>query len=362
VGTRSFNLTVRLPINVSAGTIPIVVDYVHLTGEAVLYFSIGRQQRIDIPAIQAAAAASEAVIFVGGITAMLEGEEMDVYEDGFAGGDRTKIELPPVQRNVLAALKTTGKPLVFVLCAGSAIAFDPVGINAVVDAFYPGQAGGTAVADVLFGHYNPGGRLPITFYRKTEDLPAFGTYSMAGHTYRFFTGSPLYPFGHGLSYTRFAYEKLVVPANAAVNSTVAISFYLRNTGAKGGDEVVQVYVKAKRAGEPVKSLRCFQRKFLVKGATSNISVNLPAADFAVFNETSGPLELAAGEFAVCVGGSSADTALLCKDVTLSTGSAARQPSTAVVAAVTAVAGVVIIGIVIAVVACWKSTPKGAERL
>jgi beta-glucosidase len=212
VGTRSFNLTVEMPVNFSTGSYPVVVDYVHLTGEAVLYFSIGRQQPIDRSAVLSSARNADVVVFVGGITAGLEGEEMAVYEDGFAGGDRTKIELPKVQRDLLALIKTSGKPVVFVLCAGSAMAFDAAGLNAVVDAFYPGQAGGTAVADVLFGLYNPAGRLPITFYRKTEDLPDFENYSLVGRTYRYFTGDVLYPFGHGLSYTTFKYEKLSVPS------------------------------------------------------------------------------------------------------------------------------------------------------
>jgi beta-glucosidase len=362
VGTRSFNLTVSRPVNFSAGAFPIVVEYVHFTGEAVLFFAVGRQQPVDVPGLAAAASASDVVVFVGGITAGLEGEEMDVYEEGFAGGDRTLIELPKVQMEVLEVLKAAGKPVVFVLCAGGAVAFDPTRVNAAVDAFYPGQAGGTAVADVLFGKYNPAGRLPVTFYRRTQDLPAFGDYNMAGHTYRYFNGEVLYPFGHGLSYTTFAYERLSVPANASLNSTVEVTFDLRNTGAKGGDEVAQVYVKANRAGEPVKALKWFQRRFVAQGAVAPMTANLSAADFTVFNETTGAVEVVPGTFTVCVGGSSAEAALTCRNLTLGESQREKKPALAVMISVIAVAGAAIIGVVVAVVLCWKRTPDGVERL
>jgi beta-glucosidase len=170
------------------------------------------------------ATSADLIVFVGGISAQLEGEEMHVDYEGFAGGDRLNIELPALQRQLLEELHATGKPIVFVDMSGSAIAMPWADehANAILQAWYPGQAGGTAVADVLLGNYNPAGRLPVTFYRATSDLPDFKDYSMANRTYRYFRGRPLFAFGHGLSYTTFEYANLhVAPAAEAARGFAA---------------------------------------------------------------------------------------------------------------------------------------------
>jgi beta-glucosidase len=172
---------------------------------------------------------------------------------------------------------------------------------------------------------------------------------MDGHTYRYFKGKPLFPFGHGLSYTTFAYEKLAVPASVTLNSSVEISFNIANTGESGGDEVVQVYLKSNVPGEPIKSLKWFSRRFMAKGAVEHITVNLGAADFAIFNESSGAVEIVTGKFRICVGGSSDDTRLICADVIL--GKKKDEPGIAVLIAVLAVAGAVLIPVVVAVIVC-----------
>jgi beta-glucosidase len=208
---------------------------------------------------------ADAVIYVGGIDSQLEGEEMSVDFDGFNGGDRTRIELPAVQTALLKALQATGRPVVFVNCSGSAVAmpWESANLPAIIQAWYPGQAGGIAVARVLFGDYNPAGRLPITFYRSTSDLPPFIDYSMANRTYRFFSGKPLYPFGHGLSYTTFRYGETKTAQSAiGADGVVKVTVDLTNTGERDGDEVVQIY--AHRIGEknpqlPRQRLCAFQR-------------------------------------------------------------------------------------------------------
>jgi beta-glucosidase len=360
---RSFNITVNESFTVGVGELPIEINYTQTTGEAVLYFAIGRQQLVDQSAIEAAAARSDVVVFIGGITAGLEGEEMTVNADGFLGGDRTKIELPKVQREVLEILKGTGKKVVFVLCAGSAMAFNPDGLNAVVDAFYPGQAGGTAVADVLYGRVNPAGRLPITFYRRTEDLPPFHDYNMTGHTYRFFKGDPLYPFGHGLSYTTFEYGNLSVQEKVAPGAAVRVEFDLVNTGGLDGEEVAQAYVKSDREGEPIKSLKWFTRVEVKAGARTHFAIDLPGTAFEVFDEGKGALAAAEGAFRVAVGGSSADNALIWGNVTVA-GDAekAGSVSTALIVVFVIIGVLLVIGFAIAIVLAYRRGPAGAERL
>src|SRR6476659_6433825 len=188
---------------------------------------------------------------------------MKVDYPGFNGGDRTSILLPEVQTELLKSLKSTGKPVVFVMMTGSAIAipWENENIPAIINAWYGGQSAGTAIADVLFGDYNPAGRLPVTFYKSDNDLPGFSDYSMKGRTYRYFKGEALYPFGYGLSYTRFSYGKAKVsrPKLAAAGS-VSVSAEVTNTGAMDGDEVVQLYLSHPgKAGAPVRALQGFQR-------------------------------------------------------------------------------------------------------
>ena len=191
---------------------------------------------------------ADVVIMCMGLTPRMEGEEMDVQIEGFRGGDRTKIDLPGVQEQLIKDIKALGKPVVLVLLNGSALAINWAdgNIPAIVETWYPGQAAGQAIADVLFGDYNPGGRLPVTFYKSEKDLPAFTDYNITTQTYRYFRGEPLYPFGYGLSYTSFAYENLKINNEYKAGETIELSVDVKNTGSMGGDEVVQVYVSAKK--------------------------------------------------------------------------------------------------------------------
>jgi beta-glucosidase len=258
------------------------------------------------------------IVFVGGLTAALEGEEGPFAADGFAFGDRTRIELPSVQSDLLEELKALGPPVVFVLCAGGAVAFNKTGIAAVIDAFYPGEAGGRAVADAIVGDFSPAGRLPVTFYASTGELPDMSDYDMTadrGRTYRYYRGQPLYPFGHGMSYTTFAYADLGAVGNPVRNETVTVSFRVRNTGARSGDEVMQVYVAADRPREPIKALKWFRRQSLPPANVgTRIEALLPPQAFETFNDEKGELEVIGGRFRISVGGSSADEALLSIDV------------------------------------------------
>jgi beta-glucosidase len=231
---------------------------------------------------------ADAVVLVLGLTNRLEGEEMRVQVPGFRGGDRTAIDLPASQQRLLERIVATGKPVVLVLLNGSALAINwaQEHVPAILEAWYPGQAGGSAIADVLFGDYNPGGRLPVTFYRSTEDLPAFDDYSMAGRTYRFFDGPPLYPFGHGLSYTTFAYDSLRVSADTlAADGHATIRVNVTNAGHVAGDEVVQLYVQhlASAVSRPRQDLRGFKRISLKPGETRTVEFSLAAATLAYWN-------------------------------------------------------------------------------
>ncbi|HTR78193.1 MAG TPA: glycoside hydrolase family 3 C-terminal domain-containing protein [Gemmatimonadaceae bacterium] len=206
---------------------------------------------------------SDVAILCLGLSPRLEGEAMSVRIPGFDGGDRTSLDLPAPQERLLEAVAATGTPVVLVLVAGSAVAVTWAAehVPAIIDAWYPGEAGGTAIARVVFGDANPGGRLPATFYRSVSDLPPFQSYAMAGRTYRFFAGDVLYPFGYGLSYTTFAYSGLQVPARVHVGDSARVSVEVRNTGTRAGDEVVQLYVTDRSAtrDEPIRSLAGFAR-------------------------------------------------------------------------------------------------------
>jgi len=251
---------------------------------------------------------ADTVIFVGGLSAQLEGEDMRVDYEGFAGGDRTRIELPAVQQRLIQVLAATGKPLVFVNLSGSAVAWPAIEAraNAIVQAWYPGQAGGTAVADVLLGKTNPAGRLPVTFYRSTDDLPDFADYNMAGRTYRYFGGRPLYPFGYGMSYTRFAYSNLHV--TRADDGALAVSVKISNTGKRDGDEVIQLYLEEPASTHPraKRSLAGFRRIHLAAGATQSVTLNVATTSLRRWNVAKSDYEIPAGEWSVLVGASSAD--------------------------------------------------------
>ena len=228
-----------------------------------------------------AARDADVVVFVGGLTAEVEGEEMRVSYPGFAGGDRTDIELPAVQQRMLEALHATGKPVVLVLTTGSALAvrWAQERLPAIVLAWYPGQQGGTAVADVLFGDHNPAGRLPVTFYASASQLPPFADYAMEGRTYRYFRGQPLYPFGHGLSYTRFEYSGLQLSrSRLGRGDPLEVSLDVKNVGGRDGDEVVQLYARDVESSRPValRQLRGFERLSLKAGEQKRVRFTLRA--------------------------------------------------------------------------------------
>jgi len=262
-----------------------------------------------------AARAADVVVFVGGLTAEVEGEEMPVSYTGFAGGDRTDIELPAVQQKMLQALHATGKPVVLVLTTGSALAvrWAQDKLPAIVLAWYPGQQGGSAVADVLFGDTSPAGRLPVTFYESVAQLPPFGDYAMEGRTYRYFRGEPLYPFGHGLSYTRFEYSGLQLSRpRLGAAERLEVSLDVKNAGSRDGDEVVQLYARdlATKRPTPIRALRGFQRVGLKAGEQRRVRFTLvPERDLAHYDEARKAFAVEPGEFEIEVGASSRDLRL-----------------------------------------------------
>jgi beta-glucosidase len=239
-----------------------------------------------------------------------------------------------------------------VICAGSAIAFNNTGVNAVLDAFYPGQAGGLAVADVILGDYNPAGRLPITFYTGTEELPNFTDYGMDagnGRTYRYYRGTPLYLFGHGLSYTSFVYSALKIRGNPANGESVKVKFAVRNNGSREGDEVMQVYVSAHRAGEPIKSLKWFgRRNFRPSEAETMIEAVLEPMAFAVFDENETQPALGVGKFTISVGGSSGGD-LQSVEVEFRAEKGASDAGRVIVIAGIAAGGLLLIAVIVGVV-------------
>jgi beta-glucosidase len=270
---------------------------------------VKEKDSVDYDAIARKVSDADAIVFVGGISAKLEGEEMKVNLPGFKGGDRTNIDLPLVQEKMLKALKKLGKPVIFVLCSGSTMAlpWEKENLDAMIAAWYPGQAGGTAVADVLFGDYNPAGRLPLTFYASSNDLPDFQDYDMnKGRTYRYFKGKPLFPFGYGLSYTTFSYGKARLSASSIEKTdSLALEFDLTNTGSRKGDEVVQVYIRNERDPEgPIKSLRAFKRVSLESGEAKTIRFCLSPASFEFFDPETNTMATRPGSYELLIGGSS----------------------------------------------------------
>jgi beta-glucosidase len=256
------------------------------------------------PAAVATAKDADVVVAVVGITSELEGEEMTVNEPGFLGGDRTSIDLPKPEQDLLEALATAGKPMVVVLTNGSALAVNWANehANAMLEAFYPGEEGGTAVAQTLSGRNNPSGRLPVTFYTGVDQLPPFDDYAMKGRTYRYFEGTPLYPFGYGLSYTTFSYGGLSVPASVEAGSPLVAEVTVTNTGKKAGDEVAQLYLNfPKVAGAPLKALRGFKRVHLEPGASQKVRFELKPRDMSMVTEAGEPI-VAEGAYTVSVGG------------------------------------------------------------
>ena len=263
---------------------------------------------------------ADVIFFVGGLSPFIEGEEMKVSLDGFKGGDREKIELPEVQGKMLKALKATGKPVVFVLCSGSAIALEQneTDYDALICAWYGGQAGGTAVGDVVSGKVSPSGRLPITFYKSTAQLPDFLDYNMKGRTYRYMTEEPLYPFGYGLSYADFSYEKAKLSSKSVkAGESVTLTVNLKNSSDVASDEIVQVYVK--RLGDedaPLKALKGFQRVNVGPNQTKTVSIELPASSFEYYDSVSDDLAVKPGKYQILYGSSSADADLQALKLTI----------------------------------------------
>jgi beta-glucosidase len=262
-------------------------------------------ERITEEAVQTAKQA-DAVVMVLGISAALEGEEMTVNVKGFRGGDRTDINLPQAQEDLLKAVQATGKPIVLVLMNGSALAINWADANlpAIVETWYSGEEGGTALADVLFGDSNPSGRLPVTFYKSVSQLPPFEDYSMQGRTYRYFKGEPLYPFGYGLSYTNFKYDNLKLSAKSiSAGKSLQVSVNVQNTGSRSGEEVVQLYLTDVAASVPVpiRSLAGVKRVALKAGEKQTVSFTIAASQMTIIDDK-GKRVIEPGEFLVSVGG------------------------------------------------------------
>ena len=263
----------------------------------------------NIPQTLAQVKDADVIIFAGGISPQLEGEEMGVDLPGFRGGDRTDIELPAIQRQLLKALKAAGKKIVLVNYSGSPIGLEPEtqSCDAILQAWYPGQAGGQAVAEVLFGDYNPAGRLPVTFYKNVDQLPDFEDYNMTGRTYRYFQGEPLFPFGHGLSYTTFTYGDVQLPASAKDDETIKICVPVTNSGKMDGDETVQVYIKKQSDTEgPIKALRAFKRVHIPAGQTIQVELELTPKQLEWWDAETNTMRTQAGKFDIMIGGNSVD--------------------------------------------------------
>ena len=290
---------------VEAGkTYDVTIEYKHGNGQfAMLRGDICERKLVDFTNLANEVKQADAIIIIGGISARMEGE----------GGDKQDIELPKVQQMLVTAMHQTGRPVVFVNCSGSAIAFGSVDgrYDALLQAWYPGQGGAKALAEVLFGDYNPGGKLPVTFYRSNDDLPDFLDYSMKNRTYRYFTGLPQYAFGYGLSYTTFSVgkAKMTSPKQKAksVRPKVTLTVPVKNTGKREGTETVQVYVKRLNdAGAPIKALKGFQKLTLKAGETKNAVITLDSEAFEYYDEMIDELAVKPGKYQILYGTSSRD--------------------------------------------------------
>ena len=288
----------------------IQIDYVQESGYGALNFDIQHKSTPTPQELLAQVGDAETIIFIGGISPRLEGEEMRVSEPGFRGGDRTSIELPQAQRDVLRWLHEAGKKVIFVNCSGGAVAMVPEleTCDAILQWWYAGEQGGTALADVLTGRYNPSGKLPVTFYKSTDDLPDFLDYTMKNRTYRYFTGEPLFPFGHGLSYTTFAFSKPGVKVN---DKSVTVTTKVKNTGKLDGTETVQIYFRRTADTEgPQKTLCGYQQVNLKAGETRTVTITLPRKNLESWDAKSNTMHFIPGQYQLMIGSSSADTNLL----------------------------------------------------
>jgi beta-glucosidase len=308
-GTPSRAITVLEGIRLVAGT-NIVVDSVpgcplaSQSGEA-------PAPAPDFSRELDAARKADVVVYVGGISPQLEGEEMRVDFDGFKGGDRTRIELPAGQENLLKALQGIGTPIVFVNCSGSAIAmpWEVEHLAAILQAWYPGERGGFAVGQTLFGNNNPAGRLPVTFYRATTDLPGFEDYSMTNRTYRYFNGQPVFAFGHGLSYTTFSYRGAKLASGTIrAGDMLKLTFTLKNTGARDGDEVAQVYFRHEDSAvpQPREALCGFQRISLRAGEGRQVTIEIPSKQLRYWDANSKKYVVEPGKYQLLLASASDD--------------------------------------------------------
>jgi len=284
----------------------IKVEYVQDNTEHAIMQLLWEQpgQKLDQEAFNAAKKA-DVVIYCMGLSPMIEGEEMNIKLKGFSGGDRIDLELPEPQTKLMQHIEQLHKPSVMVMMNGGAIAcnWENKHIPAILEAWYPGQAGGTAVADVLFGDYNPAGRLPVTFYKSSNDIPSFDNYNMKGRTYKYFKGDPLYEFGFGLSYTAFEYSNLQIPSAVTSGDSIHLSVKVRNTGKYDGDEVVQLYVSLpdSKFQVPTRALQGFQRINLKAGETRTVRFTVSPAQMSAFDNNN-VAQVTAGNVLVSVGG------------------------------------------------------------
>jgi len=299
----------RTPIKVEAGKkYNIEIRYAQLNNwQANLELNFGKEVDVDYTELIKKLKGIDIVVFVGGLSGNLEGEEMPVSYPGFKGGDRTNIDLPSVQRNCLKALKNAGKKVVYVNCSGSAIAFTPEteSCDAILQAWYAGESGGQAIADVLFGDYNPSGKLPVTFYKNSDQLNDFEDYSMKGRTYRYMTDA-LFPFGYGLSYTTYEIGLAKLSKTTLkTDETIQITVPVKNSGKVNGTEIVQVYVRKINDIEgPLKTLKGFKRVDIEAGKTQKVSIDLPPAAFEFYNWKEGKVTVTSGEYEIYYGSSS----------------------------------------------------------
>ncbi|MCR4602163.1 MAG: glycoside hydrolase family 3 C-terminal domain-containing protein [Prevotella sp.] len=292
-------------LNIEAGKeYQLVIEYVQEDNMANMQFDIRKRYTPTRDQLLADIGKAKVVVFVGGISPRVEGEQMRVEEPGFKGGDRTSIELPQAQRDLLRTLHEAGKQIIFVNCSGGAVALSPEAeyCDAILQAWYGGEQGGTALAEVITGKTNPSGKLPLTFYKDDTQLPDFLDYRMKGRTYRYFEGEPLYPFGYGLSYTSFNISN---PQYNAGQHTVACT--IKNTGKREGTETVQVYIRRTADTEgPLKTLRAYQRVTLKAGESRQVAIAFPRDRFENWDASTNTMRVVPGEYELMVGTSSAD--------------------------------------------------------
>ena len=284
----------------------IVIEYVQETGMAIMQFDIRRSYTPTREELLAEIGKAETVVFVGGISPRVEGEQMKVSDPGFKGGDRTSIELPQVQRDMLRMLHEAGKKVIFVNCSGGAIALSPEmeTCDAILQWWYGGELGGQALAEVLTGRVNPSGKLPVTFYKDDTQLPDFLDYRMRGRTYRYFQGEPLFPFGHGLSYTSYT---ISTPACSVRGGFAAVTCTVKNTGRREGTETVQVYLRRPDDTDgPLKALRAYQRVTLKPGESRTVSITLTPKQLETWDAATNTMRVLPGQYELMVGTSSAN--------------------------------------------------------